>query len=129
MANLIEYLNNQNPTEEFKPYAEYIPEADSIEFFFEPDQAYAERVDNVLTVYMTMDGDHIVGCEIKGIKHLLDVMGNFGLKIKEQHISLSFFFAASILNAKPDKIRTYQKLAKEAEDTEAAVNKDDLISA
>jgi hypothetical protein len=39
------------PAEQFEPTATYDPDGDCIEFLARPDPSYAERVDDLVTVY------------------------------------------------------------------------------
>ena len=43
------------PSEQFKPTATYDPDGDCIEFLAKPDPFYAERIDDLVTVYYSQE--------------------------------------------------------------------------
>ncbi|MCH9021731.1 MAG: hypothetical protein IID32_03100 [Planctomycetes bacterium] len=45
----------------FQPTAVYDPDGDCIEFVFKPDNFYARRIDDLLTVYYSQENEEIVG--------------------------------------------------------------------
>src|SRR5438093_8781193 len=55
------------PGEQFRPTATYDPDGDCIEFLAKPDPFYAERVDDLVTVYYSQDTDEVIGSLIKGV--------------------------------------------------------------
>jgi hypothetical protein len=55
------------PAEQFRPTATYDPDGDCIEFLAKPDPFYAERVDELVTVYYSQETDEVVGSLIKGV--------------------------------------------------------------
>ena len=69
----------------FTPTATYIADGDCIEFFAKPDRYYAERVDDLLTVYLSHETDEIVGSLLKGVstfcKKILDQFPGFRIEI------------------------------------------------
>ncbi len=70
---------------------------DCLEFHFAPDEYYAERVDDVLTVYRGMPDDKLVGCQVKGISALLRKFGDFGVRIETHEVQLALLFFVSHL--------------------------------
>lgn len=58
------------PSEPFEPSATYDPDGDRIEFIARPDSFYAERVDDLVTVYYSHETNEIVGSLIKGVSQL-----------------------------------------------------------
>ena len=53
MANLAEYLQGKRPGR-FQPRAHYVADGDTLVFYFKDDESYAERVDELLTVYHSL---------------------------------------------------------------------------
>ena len=70
MDDLTRFIFNNKPLP-FEPGAFYIEDADSILFFVEDSDYFAERVDELLTLYLKMDDESLIGIEVKGVKHLL----------------------------------------------------------
>ncbi len=54
---------------ESAPY--YTSEGDCLFWFFRDQEYYAERIDDLVTVYRALDGRGIVGVQVEGIKRLL----------------------------------------------------------
>lgn len=55
----------------FEPKAFYHADGDFLEFITSPEPYFARRLDGMVTVYMSRDGQDIVGARIKGIKRVL----------------------------------------------------------
>jgi hypothetical protein len=55
---------------EFRPVPHYNRLGDSLSLYLSDQPAYSQRVDEILTVYRTIDGGELVGCKIKGVSHL-----------------------------------------------------------
>ena len=53
------------PAEQFKPTATYDRDGDCIEFLAKPDPFYAERVDDLVTVYYSQETGEVIGSLIK----------------------------------------------------------------
>ncbi len=68
---LTEYLEANEP-KGFNPAPYYEPSNDTLIFFESEEEAYAKRLDSVVTVYLSFEGDKIVGFELKGIKRRLE---------------------------------------------------------
>src|SRR5271155_5764515 len=55
------------PAEQFRPTAAYDSDGDCIEFLAKPDPFYAERVDDLVTVYYSQETGEVIGSLIKGV--------------------------------------------------------------
>jgi hypothetical protein len=55
------------PAEQFRPTASYDPDGDCIEFLAKPDPFYAERVDDLVTVYYSQETGEVIGSLIKDV--------------------------------------------------------------
>ena len=51
--------------------------------------SYAERVDELLTVYLSVEEHALVGCKIKGARRLLKTLGDFGVCIDSKNVSVN----------------------------------------
>ncbi|MGA2616594.1 MAG: hypothetical protein ABSF26_03230 [Thermoguttaceae bacterium] len=91
--DLIDYLADKEPGK-FTPRPHYSRDADSLTFFFRGDDAVAKRVDDLLTVYVSVETDELVGAKIKGIKRVLSTLGDFGVTIKDEGLTLGMLFLA-----------------------------------
>jgi len=115
-TNLTEYLQ-QRTNMGFRPVPHYFPSGDFVSYFFRNDRCYAQRVDDLLTIYLAMETHELVGCKIKGVKHILQTDGAFGLTVHDGEIRLGLFFFVGALNASDATQRKhYQELGQVAKD-------------
>lgn len=112
--------------EQFEPTATYDPDGDRIEFLAKPDPFYAERVDDLLTVYYSQETDEVVGSLLKGAsrfcKQMLEKMPGFRIEIHDGRIKLVHIFRARLWSSKlhPQDLPAlvYRKLIEVADDAE-----------
>jgi hypothetical protein len=115
------------PAERFRPTATYDPDGDCIEFLATPESFYAERVDDLVTVYYSQETGEVIGSLIKGVskfcKTLLEKMPGFRIEIRDGRVSLEHIFRASLWfsHFAPEDLPTltYQKLILMAEESQA----------
>jgi hypothetical protein len=82
---LKDYLEEHLP-KGFNSRPLYFKEGDFVSYFIEDRPYFAERVDELLTIYRAMDDhEHIVGCKIKGISHLVERLGSFGVQVEDEN--------------------------------------------
>jgi len=132
------------PAERFRPVATYDPDGDCIEFLAKPDPFYAERVDDLVTVYYSQETGEVivhlpgliqdrdnVNVMVVGIAparnsatiklQFLDRMPGFRIEIHDGPVSLQHIFLARLWSAAgaPDDIATltYRKLIDVAHET------------
>jgi hypothetical protein len=95
METLVDYLKSHKPKRFVaKPY--YSADGDSVTYFFKDNPSYAQRVDDFLTVYLSIEGDELVGCQVKGVARLLKLLGEFGVTIEDKLVKLGMFFMAGM---------------------------------
>ena len=110
---LREFLADATPAG-FQSEAYYSPEGDSLTCFFADREHYAQRVDGLLTVYLDMETDDLVGCKIKGVKRLTTILGRFDILIEGEHgVSLGSYFLAG-LTLSDEKCRAYYERCSDA---------------
>jgi hypothetical protein len=98
--------------EGFAPSLQYSDDGDFITYYFSNAECYGHRVDDLLTVYLSMDGDELVGCKVKGVAHILGKLGSFGIDLHETNIKLSLLFIGGAFVSEPgDNIEYYRRLA------------------
>jgi hypothetical protein len=107
----------------FEPTAVYLPEGDCIEFVGKPCMFYAERLDDLVTVYYEQETNEIVGCLIKGVSRFIhDQMRGkpgFRILIQDRRVQLVFFFLSGIPADENDIVtKTYERLIKVSMDVE-----------
>ena len=109
--NLIDRLFARN-AEGFAPTLEYSEVGDFITYYFSNAECYGHRVDDLLTVYLSMDGDEVVGCKVKGIAKILGTLGSFGINVHDADTRLSLLFLGGAFVSKPgESLEYYRRLA------------------
>jgi hypothetical protein len=124
---LDEYLKTHK-CQGFKPVPHYFAGGDYVTYYFRDERCYEQRVDDLLTVYLSMATDTLVGCKIRGVKHILRTAGDFGVMIDGDGLKLGFFFfvGASMTRGEDGK-KLYEELRQIAKDVK--VNHDELLAA
>ena len=114
--NLTEYLASAK-CEKFEPKPMYSAQGDFLTFFFRDDDAYEKRVDELLTVYLAESTNELVGCKIKGVTQILKTLGNFGVMIRDQELTLGMLFLAGMAVSKtPESKENYEAIGKRTKD-------------
>jgi hypothetical protein len=114
------------PAEQFEPTATYDPDGDCIEFLAKPDPFYAERVDDLVTVYYSQETNEIIGSLIKGAagfcSKVLETMPGFRIEIKDGRVRLVHLFRARLWTSNTDRsdlvTLTNEKLIQVAEESD-----------
>ena len=101
VQNLTEYLA-EHPCKGFKAVPHYFPDGDFLTYYHRDAPCYSQRVDDLITVYLTMDTHELVGCKIKGVCDILAQSGSFGVKVADSRIKLGFFFLFGVRTARED---------------------------
>ncbi len=114
------------PVDPFRPTATYDSDGDSIEFLAGPDPFYAERVDDLVTVYYSQESGRVVGSFIKGVSNFCrafsEKMPGFLIDIEDGRVKLKHIFLASLWSSQHSSQAlprlVYKKLIAIAKDTE-----------
>jgi hypothetical protein len=104
----------------FQPAATYDPDGDCIEFLIKPEPFYAERVDDLVTVYYGQESQEVIGSLVKGIHAFLKKHPGLKIDIQDGRVRLVHLFRASFWNKRdPQQVesRTYRKLIEVAEES------------
>ena len=125
------------PAERFRPTATYDSDCDCIEFLASPDPFYAERIDDLVTVYYSQGTNEIVGSQIKGVskfcRTVLQQMPGFKIEVHDGRVSLEHIFRARLWSASQDPqamlTLAYRKLMAMAEQAEVEVEAGELCMA
>jgi hypothetical protein len=112
----MEYLKTHSP-QGFRAVPHYFPQGDFVTYYFRNDPCYAQRVDDLLTVFLAFDTNELVGCKIKGVRHILQAAGAFGVSLDDGMVRLGMFFFVGASWAKDESQRTrYEQIGREAKD-------------
>jgi hypothetical protein len=117
------------PAEKFKPTAMYDPDGDCIEFLAKPDPFYAERIDDLVTVYYSQETGEVIGSLIKGVSRFCDEVltkvPGFRIAIEDGRVRLEHIFLARLWTSglEPGALEclTYRKLAEVADQADVEV--------
>jgi hypothetical protein len=109
-----------------EPRAFYNSDGDCIEFLFADESYYAERVDDLLTVYYGQASREIVGGLIKGAQRFLQQyvreQPGFVIEIEDGSTRLAGIFTAGMWQqADAARGRTYKRLRDTAEEFDVTV--------
>lgn len=126
---LTEFLEN-NRAKGFRKIPHYYPNGDFVTFYFQNDRCYAERVDDRLTVYLSLDTKELVGCKIKGIRKTLQTAGDFGVDLDLGKIRLNFLFFAGALSHEKNSCQRhrYDELCEKSLEAELDLKELELAS-
>ena len=118
---LMSYIDSRPVAVEFKPCAYYGEDEDAVIFYFRNEADYAKRVNKWLTLYLAMDTKELVGCQIKGVRHVLDNLGTFGIEVEHGRVKVSVVFFAFLgaLPDDPEAQASFSILAQAAMDSKA----------
>jgi len=114
--------------EGFEPRPYFGPEEDSLTFYFDNAESYGKRVDDLLTLFLSVKNDALLGCQVKGIRKNLKRLGNFGIAIKHGKIRLDLFFHLLAFLAEPQQRQNYLDLSKRTKEVEVEFD-EELVGA
>ena len=103
--NLQEYIQSK-PIKPFRQAPAYFQAGDFLLYLLTPSNHVAERVDDILTVYLDRSTRDLVGVKVKGVRRILDTIGEFGVGIKGgDGLKLGLFFRmSSKFSSSPEKL-------------------------
>jgi len=129
MANLTEYLQGKRPGR-FQPRAHYVAEGDTLIVYFKDDESHAERVDELLTVYRSLQTGALVGCQIKSVRSILRKLGGFGVHVDDGDVDVRVLFIAyAFASKKMPPSEMLEELRSAAETSRARLSLDELVTA
>jgi hypothetical protein len=127
-SELKRYVEEHPPSGPFSPFTSYDAGEDALTFYFHNDPDYSKRIDEILTVHLALDTDELVGCEIKGVRRILEDIGSFRLMVGDRRVKLVFVFLA-LVGAGDDRTRDlYRKLGEAAAESDAELEMPELVA-
>jgi hypothetical protein len=108
------------------PMLSYVPRGDYLSVFFLDESYYAERIDDFLTVYRSMESDLLIGCKVKGVSLLAKNVQN-EITIDDDDVSLLVLLPATEANAEAKK--HYYDVCRKAEILKLTVPIKQILSA
>lgn len=107
-----------------KPY--YSRDGDTLKVYIKDEDHFAERLDDVVTIYLSETNREIVGCKIKGVSHLCQQLGDFGVELSDGHVTIGMLFIVSWARAAANVRPRFEQLAARFKSTPLDV--DQLLS-
>ena len=115
---IAEVLRSNPPAEQFRPYCHLDEKADALMVHFRNEPDYSKRLNDHVTLYLSLDNDQIVGCRIKNIAEILADLPNF-VRFKHDGVELAIIFWSFRGGADSEHQRNVLKeLAREATEHE-----------
>lgn len=110
--------------------AYYDPDGDCIEFLARAEEFWAERIDDLVTVYYSEQRGEVIGSLIKGVSRFIKEHPNLAIFVEAGRVRLSHLFLAGLLCDQPNqqdlevvtykkKQQVYKELFERAEETQA----------
>jgi hypothetical protein len=116
-SDLIRFLKKNPPANKFVPYCFLSKEADALTFYFEGDSDYSKRLNDHITLFLSLETNEIVGCRIKGVQGILQDLPNY-LQVNHGGIQLRILFLAFRGGADKEVSDQINELAKAAAERE-----------
>jgi hypothetical protein len=88
---LMDFLKENQPARQFVPYSYLSKEADALTVYFEGDPDYSKRLNDHVTLFLSLETHEITGCRIKGISNLINDLPNY-VHVQHNGIELSVVF-------------------------------------
>ncbi|HEV57176.1 MAG TPA: hypothetical protein ENN87_06720 [Phycisphaerales bacterium] len=108
-----------------RPVAYYDKDGDCIEFLATHANFWAERIDDLVTVYYDEQTDEVIGSLLKGVSTFIKKHPNCAICVEAGKVRLAhLFIAGGMLTEQAEKnkefvVQIYRKLVRKAEETKA----------
>ena len=128
-SELIAHVRCNPPVGEFRPYAYYGPEEDALMFYFRNAPEFARRINERVTIYLAMDDNELVGCQIKGVGRVLRELGELDITIRHGTIKLHLVLLAIMdcMLERPDTRDIYRQLYRRASEADLDLEVPELV--
>jgi len=95
-TNLTDFMQELEATKpgSFSPGAYYYGhEEDSLTLYLRNEESYSHRLNNLVTVFLSLENQELVGCQVKGLRRKLLSDGSFCIAIHQGgKLQLGLFF-------------------------------------
>lgn len=111
-----------NPPRKFRSSPVYSRDGDFLAFFLKDADHYAHRVDHLLTVYLDMDCEKLVGFKIKGVRRMIRALGRFNIirtvPDGKQRLKLNVLLLPGMMVATGEQLERYEEIDELTADVE-----------
>lgn len=87
MDSMIEMLQ-QARSRSFVARPYYEPLSDSLIFYAKRGRSYGKRINNLLTLFLSVDDNKLVGLEIKGVKRIARLAKTYGIIVEDNRAKM-----------------------------------------
>jgi hypothetical protein len=70
----------------------YFSFGDYLTYFVKQDRCYSRRVNELLTVYISVDDGSLVGCKVKGVRCVLKRINEMHVLVSDKRLTIGMFF-------------------------------------
>jgi hypothetical protein len=112
-TDLMTFLKENPPANRFVPYSYFSKESDSLTVYFEGDADYSKRLNDHVTIFLSLDTHEIIGCRIKGISGIIEDLPNY-VNVQHNGYNLSVVFLPFLGGATAEDRRAINTLAQQA---------------
>ena len=70
----------------------YVPEGDCLVYFMNDHLCHAERLTDLVTIFIADDDGELVGFEIKGVRRMLEQYKSFGVTLHRRKVQIGILF-------------------------------------
>ena len=99
-----------------KESVNYNETGDYLAVYFSHEDTYAERIDDLLTVYNSEDTHQLVGFKIKGVARQLSRLGSLGVACDKGPISLSLLICSNLAEVDEASLHQYKLISEKSND-------------
>src|SRR5688572_24025317 len=92
-SDVARFLKENPPAKKFVPYCYLSEQADELTVYFEGDADYSKRLNDHITLYLSLETHEIVGCRVKGVSGIIEDLPNF-IRVNHNGVELSIIFLA-----------------------------------
>jgi hypothetical protein len=91
---LKQFLEENPRPDDFKSEPRYVADGDYVTHFFSDELCYAERIDDLLTIYLSEDTGDLIGCKIKGVTQLVKKVHAF-IELDDGELQMGYLFLSA----------------------------------
>ncbi len=112
-SQLARFLKDNPPANKFVPYCYLSEQADELTVYFEGDADYSKRLNDHITLYLSLESDEVVGCRVKGVSGIIEDLPNF-IRVNLNGVDLAIIFFAFRGGAEEEVCAAIKDLARVA---------------
>jgi hypothetical protein len=93
LSEFMKKLEASEPPQFASPEMRYGANEDALTVYFRSGESYAYHLNNVVTLFLSFEGDELVGCRVKGLRRALQPEGKLTIAVHQDgKLELGLFF-------------------------------------